>query len=588
MARSQGVRVIDAFEALCRRRSIRRFREDPIPDDVLEQVIEAARHAPYGTRHDERVIMALAGEEKTALVSFLKHRLEHVVRAMADGPSRQTLVYARSLAPAVGRAPVIVALFTAVGREGPELSVASGACAAENLMIAAHAAGLATCYMTGAIYLADEIAFRLGVPGHRLLSLIPIGYPAQKPSAREDFPKVLWRGFDGRESEELPGPPAAIASELERSRPGAGEVVLLVTDTPEVDRHIAECLRHAGYSVHVSQPSAAMDAFIERKPDVTIIDALLGDVSGYDLASRINEAIEGPTPVIITTTAYDDADEEQALMAGAADVITKPVRPHELLARVRSLADSRALYAQVEERAGELQRVNEELRNLQQLRDDLTHMIVHDMRTPLTNIITGLQTVEAMDYEDEIAEEFIPEAINAGMDLQDMINNLLDISKMEAGELEPERERFPLRDLVDEAFDRVEHLARERQLDLAANVQDELTVNADRVLTKRVLVNLLGNAIKFTPEGGSVTVEAQKAEDGLQVCVTDTGPGISEEQQERLFRKFSQLESRQKKQGTGLGLAFVKMAVDAHNGRVWVDSKLGEGSSFCFVIPHED
>ncbi|MFP4250847.1 MAG: ATP-binding protein [Armatimonadota bacterium] len=578
--------TIDTFEAITGRRSIRRFREEPIPDDALDRVIEAARRAPYGTHADERVIVVLTGEEKTRLVEFLDGRLESVIRVMSEGPSRQTLSYARSLIPAIGQAPVIVGLFTAVGREGPELSVASAACAAQNLMVAAHAAGLATCYTTGALYIADEIAHRCGVPGHRLVSLLPLGYPDQEPDERREFPTVLWRGFEDRECEELTEPREAVVSDVERSRLGKGEVVLLVTDTPQIDERIAGCLRRAGYEVCVCGPSEALDVFAQRNPKVTIIDAILGEVSGYDIATRISKAFDGPAPVIITTAAYDEADEEQALIGGASDVITKPVRDHELLVRVRALADSRALYDEVEERAEELEAANEALRELQQLRDDLTHMIVHDMRTPLTNIISGLQTVEAMEYEDEIAEEFIPEAIKAGMDLQDMINNLLDISKMEAGELEPEREEFALAELVSETFERIGHLAREGGLEVNAEVEEGITLNADRALIKRALVNLLGNATKFTPEGGSVTVEAEEFEDGARVCVNDTGPGISEEEQERLFRKFSQLKSDQKNQGTGLGLAFVKLAVDAHGGRVWVDSELGEGSSFCFEIPN--
>ncbi len=576
---------IDTFEAIRGRRSIRKFRSDPIPDEVLERVIDAARWAPYGTHTDRRVLMVFTGEAKAELVEFLEDRLGEIVSAMAEGPSRQTLSYARSIAPIIGRAPVIVAFFSALGREGPELSVASAACAVENMMLAAYSEGIASCYMTGALYLADEIAHRCDVPGHRLVSLVPMGYPAQKPKKRDEFPAVLWRGFDNRAPQPVPAPPEAQVSDVERARAGAGEHVLVVTDTPDVDAGSIECLRRAGYTVCVVAPHEAIDAFTEREPDVTIIDAILGEVSGYDLARQINEAVEGPCPVIITTPAYDEADEEQAIVAGASDVLTKPVRDHELLARVRALADSRALYDEVEDRADQLQDANEELRNLQQLRDDLTHMIVHDMRTPLTNIISGLQTVEAMEYEDEIAQEFIPEAITAGMDLQDMINNLLDISRMEAGELEPEREDIRVRDLVDEAFDRVEHLARDSELQLDADVDEALTLNADRGLLKRVLVNLLGNAIKFTPAGGSVTVEGSQVDEGVQICVTDTGPGISREQHKRLFRKFQQLDSEQKAQGTGLGLAFVRMAVEAHDGRVWVDSELGEGSSFCFVIP---
>ncbi|MFW6437813.1 MAG: nitroreductase family protein, partial [Armatimonadota bacterium] len=339
--------TIDTFEALSGRRSIRRFREDPVPEELLGQIIEAARYAPFGTRHDERVIVVLTGDEKARLVQFLEERLESVVRAMAESPSRQTLSYARSLMPVIGRAPVIVGIFTAVGHEGAQLSVASAACAAENLMIAAHAAGLATCYTTGALYLADEVAYRVGVPNHRLVSLVPLGYPAQKPSERREFPRVLWKGFHEHADEAAPEPPEAVVSAVERSRPGKGELVLIVTDTPAIDERISECLRRAGYEVRVCMPAQAVDVFTEHKPDVSIVDAILGDVSGYDIAARINEAIDGPTPVIIMTTAYDDADEEQALIAGASDVITKPVRDHELLACVRSRADSRALYKQV-------------------------------------------------------------------------------------------------------------------------------------------------------------------------------------------------------------------------------------------------
>ena len=280
--------VIDAFEAISGRRSIRRFLADPIPDDLLEQVIEAARRAPYGTHNDERVIVVLTGEEKGRLVEFLEQRLASVIRAMSSGPSRQTLSYARSLIPAIGRAPVIIAIFTAVGREGPELSVASAACAAQNLMVAAHAAGLATCYTTGALYLADEIAHQVGVPGHRLISLMPIGYPDERPAEREQLPAVLWRGFDGRDEATLAQPEHVVTSEIERSRPGQGELVLVVTDTPEVDVRMLECLRRAGYDVCVCEPSETLEVFTERRPVVVIIDAILGEISGYDIATRVN------------------------------------------------------------------------------------------------------------------------------------------------------------------------------------------------------------------------------------------------------------------------------------------------------------
>ncbi|MGC9317217.1 MAG: nitroreductase family protein [Armatimonadota bacterium] len=578
---------MEIMQAIRGRRSIRRFRTEPIPPETLDAVLDAARWAPYGTASDERVLLALAGEPKKRLVRFLSARLEEVLEAMAEGPSRRTLTYARSLVPVVDDAPVLVAVFTAVGREGPELSIASAACAVQNLMLAAHAHGLASCYMTGAIYLADEIAHQLGISQHRLVGLVPLGYPAAGGAEREQFPAVAWRGFGELDRGELPEADQPEVSAVQEARPGAGEHVLLITDTPDVDARITEVLRRAGYQVRVAGPADGLQAFKEQCPDLTIIDAILGHASGYALAERIRDHVEGPCPVIVATAAYDAADEEQALVAGASDVLTKPVRDHELLARVRFLADSRGLYEQLQERAEELERVNEELRELQQMRDDLTHMIVHDMRTPLTNIITGLQTVEAADYDDELAREFLPEAISAGLDLSDMVNNLLDISKMEAGEVEPEREELRVAEVVAEACERVDHLAAERGVELSADVEDGLELWADRQLVKRALVNLLGNAVKFTPDGGSVRVEAARADGATRLCVHDTGPGIPEDQQDRLFRKFSQLDTDQAKQGTGLGLAFVRMAVEAHGGEVWVESEVGEGSSFCFTIPQQ-
>ncbi|MGD9496413.1 MAG: ATP-binding protein [Armatimonadota bacterium] len=573
------------LETIRGRRSIRRFTPDPIPPGVLEEVIEAACWAPYGTAHDDRVLVVLEGEQCERLVRFLDERLAELIPTMAEGPARQTLTYARSLTHILAGVPVVIAVFAAVGREGPELSIASAACAVQNLMLAAHARGLGSCFLTGAIYLADEIAHRLGLDGYRLIGLIPLGYPAEEGAPRREWPTILRPGTGN--SGELPARPEPELSALERARHGAGERVLVVTDDPEVDAHTVEVLRRAGYEVSTVAPDAALAAFERERPMVAIVDAILRGVSGYDVARAICAAAEGPCPVLIATAAYDDADEEQALAAGASDVLTKPVREPELLARVRALADSRALYERIEAHVRELERVNEELRGLQRMRDHLTHMIVHDMRTPLTNVLTGLQTVEALDFEPDLTRELVPGAIRAGQDLADMINNLLDISKMEAGELQPQRERLPAAAVVAEALQRVNHLAREGELELQVQLPDGLPLHADRELMRRVLTNLLSNAIKFTPAGGSVVVEGAREGDATRLCVRDTGEGIPEDQLDRLFAKFSQVDraDQRKRQGTGLGLAFVKLAAEAHGGTVTVQSRVGEGSTFCVTIP---
>ena len=579
--------TIDALEAIRSRRSIRRFRTDPIPLDVLEEVIECARWAPFGTAHDVRVIKVMAGETKAVVVAYLDDRLAEVIPVMAAGPARRTLTYARSLVRIIRDAPVLVGMFTAVGREGAERSIASAACAVQNLMLAAWARGLGACYLTGAIYLADEIAHLCDLAGHQLVGLIPLGYPAHEGVARREFPTVLWRGFGEADRGEPPAPPEAQISAVEQARAGAGERVLIVSDDLEVDEAIVAVLRRAGYEVTCADPVEALAVHRRIAPQVTIVDAVLRGVNGYDLAHAIDRATDGPSPVLIVTAAYDAADEEQALMAGASDVLSKPVRDHELLARVRSLADSVALYQRIEEHAEQLERANEELRRLQQMRDDLTNMIVHDMRTPLTNVLSGLQTIEATDYDSEITHEFLPEAINAGQDLADMINNLLDISKMEAGQLQLDREPVPAAEVMAEVSERVGNLVEEKRLRLETRIPEGTVLDADRDLLKRVLLNLLSNAIKFTPGGGEITVEARRDGNLMRMCVRDTGEGIPQDQLERLFAKFGQVERGpgKKRQGTGLGLAFVKLAVEAHGGEVSVESTVGEGSTFCFTIP---
>jgi len=364
--------------------------------------------------------------------------------------------------------------------------------------------------------------------------------------------------------------------------------VLIVDDSPGAVEFLTSVLREVGYRV-VQCPDASRvsEAMAEAEPDLIIVDALLPAVSGYEVCRRIREAGDAPLPVVITTSAYDEADELEALDAGANDVLIKPIRPHELLARVQSLLHLKDLYHRVEQHAQELAEINERLRELDQMKDSLTHMIVHDLRTPLTSIITGLQTLEQVDYEEDLSRELVPMAIEGAAHLAEMITNLLDISKMESGQMALHREPVLLEEVAAEAVGRVANLAEQNDLHLVTEVAQGLEVYADRDLLGRVLVNLLGNAIKFTPSGGTITVGAEREDREVVVSVRDTGEGIPEHELDRIFDKFHMVEGTRapQRRGTGLGLSFVKLAVEAHGGRVWVESKLGEGSAFYFTLP---
>ena len=224
------------------------------------------------------------------------------------------------------------------------------------------------------------------------------------------------------------------------------------------------------------------------------------------------------------------------------------------------------------------------------LRDDLTGMVVHDLRTPLTSLLSGLQALRFVGGHQPAEQEILDNAIAGGETLLVMVNDLLDISKWESGSLVLDRQPLQPADVIEYALAQTTPLARRNGLRVARNIPPDLPpVEADRDMLRRSLVNLLGNAVKFTPRGGIVTVSAsyEAAEGGVVFAVGDTGEGIPAHQVRRIFDKFGQVESRKagRRMSTGLGLTFCKLVAEAHGGRIWVESRLGKGSRFLFTIP---
>jgi signal transduction histidine kinase len=238
----------------------------------------------------------------------------------------------------------------------------------------------------------------------------------------------------------------------------------------------------------------------------------------------------------------------------------------------------------------ELQGSYRRLQEVEKLRDDLTNMIVHDLRTPLTSVITGMQTLDMLGDLDEIQHEMVGIAINGGEILLGMINDLLDVEKLEDGSMQLDMTELKAESLVANATKQIASLAKGENLTLAVDIAPALPpFSGDEDKLRRVLVNLLGNAIKFTPSGGQLRVEARLSEDQKSIVfsVSDTGEGIPAAAFECIFEKFGQVESRKagRMMSTGLGLTFCKLAVEAHGGHIGVESAEGEGSTFCFALP---
>lgn len=222
----------------------------------------------------------------------------------------------------------------------------------------------------------------------------------------------------------------------------------------------------------------------------------------------------------------------------------------------------------------------------EQLRQDLIRVTVHDLHNPL-NVVQAALGMMA-DSEEGAVEPWLQGYLQLAQtgcrQATDLINAILEVSRLESGEMPLERQPVDAARLVTEVSQGVRLLAADGQLTLIAEVPADLPVlQADAALLRRVLENLLSNAIKFTPPGGTVTVTAQPDVDGLHFVIADTGPGLGPEMEGRLFRKFC--TGTEEKRGSGLGLAFCKLAVEAHGGRIWIESRPGQGTQAHVAIP---
>ena len=213
----------------------------------------------------------------------------------------------------------------------------------------------------------------------------------------------------------------------------------------------------------------------------------------------------------------------------------------------------------------------------------------HELRTPLNAIIGFSEVLSERlfgDVNDKQAE-YLADIVASGRHLLSLINDILDLSKIEAGRMELDRADFDLPAAIGNTLALVRERAQRRGIALASTLDPAVgTIHADERKVKQVLLNLLSNALKFTPEGGAITVRAGVEGDHVAIAVTDTGVGISPEDQAAVFEEFRQVGAAAKKvEGTGLGLAISRKFVELHGGTIRVESELGKGSTFTFTLP---
>ena len=354
-----------------------------------------------------------------------------------------------------------------------------------------------------------------------------------------------------------------------------------------------------GWKVFVEQPESAAFAPVRGKIWRTALLLAAFLAVGVGLSVLLARRLVRPVKQIRTAAArigagaYDERIElrRRDELGGLAD---------ELNGMAASLqASVQSLEQKVEERTRELQQALAELsrkgRQLEVASEHKSHFLAnmsHELRTPLNAIIGFSQVLRERMFGpiNEKQEEYLDDILSSGNHLLSLINDVLDLSKVEAGQVELEVAPFSLREALERGVVMVREPATKHGVRLSLELAPGIDlVEGDERRLRQVIFNLLSNAVKFTPEGGDVVVATASRDHEVLISVTDTGPGIPLEDHERIFEEFQQTNvGVQQREGTGLGLALSKSLVELHGGRIWVESEPGHGSHFVFALPAKE
>lgn len=363
--------------------------------------------------------------------------------------------------------------------------------------------------------------------------------------------------------------------------------VLVVDDTLE-NRVLAQAtLEDENYQVVLAASGEeALAAFEREQPDCVLLDVRMPGMDGLTVCRRIRAIEHGVHTPIVFLTALRDVDTfDQAQEAGGDDFLTKPVRPNELLVRVQAALKLRRMSAELREHYELVRRQRDDLMRLQLQKERLTAFVVHDLKNPVNAMDLHAQLLLREPNLAPRVRETLQEIREEVRSLLRLVLNLLDISKSEEGQLTPKRVEVNLQDLTQAVLDAMQIKGK------IGNVTFERQLGAERVvadpdLLRRVLENLVDNALRHAPENSVVRLVTRPREHAVEIRVQDEGSGVAEDMREKIFERFVQIESGTRivsRTGRGLGLAFCKLVVEAHGGQIWIEDA-NPGAAFCFTL----
>jgi two-component system sensor histidine kinase/response regulator len=365
----------------------------------------------------------------------------------------------------------------------------------------------------------------------------------------------------------------------------SGRRIMVVDDDRLNRRILAGILRPEGFEVtEADSGEKALALYAELPPDLILLDVVLPGINGFETCRQLHARHgDEAAPVIFITAKSESADVVEGLSAGGVDYLPKPIRAREALARIRAHLQIRALLA-------EQRRLVDQLSKANAAKNKFLGMAAHDLRNPLASIrglaeflrdgTLGPLTPDQRDLASTIHA--------ASQDMLQMVNELLDVAVIEAGELQLAPERTDLAPIVEKAVYLANiEAARKQTRIVPAAVARPAMVTVDPHKIRQVIDNLLTNAVKFSPPGSTIRIELQPVPGALAVAVHDQGPGIPESERDRLFKDFGRTSVKPTagEKSTGLGLAICRKIVEAHHGTIVAENLLAGGCVFRVTLP---